>query len=193
MLEGLILPLSLIFTCLLTIAVSFRYFVHYRLLTIHQAAQRDQNRLRYRLAGAALLLASLVFLAAMFNVVNQTGQRERAAENPAAPGQQATQPAPGSPPVDGASPAPASAPTPTPSPTETPQLRLTKIGNTGGFGANVRSGPGLEYEILATLPDDTPVSLTNESQTAGDFQWWLIILEDGSQGWVAENFLSFEE
>lgn len=74
-------------------------------------------------------------------------------------------------------------------------------GTEGGtdFGANVvtatttvnlnlRSGPGLEYEILATLPAGSVVGFTGFTDGTGD--WVQVDAADGPLGWVVARFLS---
>ncbi|MFQ5398413.1 MAG: SH3 domain-containing protein [Anaerolineae bacterium] len=52
------------------------------------------------------------------------------------------------------------------------------------FGAtNVRGGPGLDYEVVATLPPGEVKPITGR---AANSEWWLIQLETDQQGWVAD-------
>ena len=69
-----------------------------------------------------------------------------------------------------------------------PDLGFARIGNTTGFGVNVRSEPGLEYVIVTQLSDGSRVELTGEAQSADGFTWQHIRLEDGHLGWIADNF-----
>ncbi len=85
--------------------------------------------------------------------------------------------------------APSPSPVSTPTPGVTPGIGFARVGNTNGFGANVRSEPGLKYEMLTQLSDGSRVELTGEAQTADGFTWQRVLLEDGRSGWIAENFL----
>lgn len=60
---------------------------------------------------------------------------------------------------------------------------------------NVRSGPGTQNGIIGTLaPDDTNVRLTGWGTTQADGnEWWGVLLEDGSEGWVNNAFLAAPE
>jgi len=84
-------------------------------------------------------------------------------------------------------------PTPSPKSSPTPEvvpgLGFARIGNTNGFGVNVRSEPGLEYEMLTQLSDGSRVERTGEAQSADGFTWQRVRLEDGRLGWIADNFL----
>ena len=73
-----------------------------------------------------------------------------------------------------------------------PGSGFARIGNTNGFGVNVRSEPGLEYEMFAQLSDGSRVELTGEAQSADGFTWQRVRLEDGRLGWIANNFLISE-
>lgn len=72
-------------------------------------------------------------------------------------------------------------------------------GSDGEFSADVvtatttvnlhlRSGPGPEYEILATLPAGTVVGFTGFTDASGD--WVQVDAADGPLGWVAAAYLS---
>jgi uncharacterized protein YgiM (DUF1202 family) len=70
---------------------------------------------------------------------------------------------------------------------------LARIGNTNGFGANVRSEPTLRSEMIAQLSDGSRVDLTGEAESADGFNWQRVRLEDGRLGWIADNFLIPED
>jgi uncharacterized protein YraI len=53
---------------------------------------------------------------------------------------------------------------------------------------NLREGPGIEHEILATLPRGAVVGFTGFSDATG--QWVQVDAADGPIGWVAARFLS---
>jgi uncharacterized protein YraI len=53
---------------------------------------------------------------------------------------------------------------------------------------HIRSEPGLEYEILATLPAGTVVGFTGFTDASGD--WVQVDAADGPLGWVAAAYLS---
>ena len=53
---------------------------------------------------------------------------------------------------------------------------------------NIRSGPGLEFEILATLPEGSVVGFTGFTDGTGD--WVQVDAADGPLGWVVARYLS---
>jgi uncharacterized protein YraI len=53
---------------------------------------------------------------------------------------------------------------------------------------HIRSGPGLEYEILATLPEGTVVGFTGFTDESGE--WVQVDAADGPLGWVFAAYLS---
>lgn len=57
------------------------------------------------------------------------------------------------------------------------QVRLT------GSYVNIRSGPGLDYSIITTLPRDTVLSFLGEAPG-----WYKVQLKDGRQGWVSASY-----
>jgi hypothetical protein len=191
----LAIQLTIIFTSLLSIMFSFNYYVHYRVLALNRPFQREENRRRYRAALLLLAFSALIFIAAMSSLVAGAGRGGQATQNPgltATPSGEQLQVAPSVPAATPAPSGPAVAP-PIPSATPTPVLRRARIGNTNGFGANMRTAPGVAAEIVATLSDDTQVKLTDAIQEAGGYTWQLIITDDGREGWVADIFLIPEE
>jgi hypothetical protein len=181
-------PLIAVLASLLWVYVSFRYFLYYRGLIVSGAGNQDKNRRLIRMAQVFLLVSSLVFTGSLVKLFNLSGT---AIPPPAtatfAPGERAGQPSP--------TPSPSSLLVPTPSPENSPTpevvpgLGFARIGNTNGFGVNVRSEPGLEYEILTQLSDGSRVELTGEAQSANGFTWQHVRLEDGRLGWIADIFL----
>lgn len=49
---------------------------------------------------------------------------------------------------------------------------------------NMRSGPGLSFARLGTIPNGTLVTLIEGPQNADDLIWWRVRLPDGTEGWV---------
>ena len=192
--ERLGIQLIFIFTSLLSITFSFNYYVHYRVLVLNRTFQQEENRRRYRAALLALAFSVLILIAALFSLV---AGAHRGGQMPQSPGLTAS-PSGGQiqvlPPSSAATPAPGEPAGATLAPSETPTaiLRRARIGNTNGFGANIRTAPGVAAEIVATLMDDTQVRLAGASQEAGGYTWQLVVLDNGLEGWVADIFLIFE-
>jgi uncharacterized protein YgiM (DUF1202 family) len=69
------------------------------------------------------------------------------------------------------------------------------VGNTawvtrdGGMQLNVRSGPGLGYNVIAALDIGTSVTLLAGPQNADGHNWYQMRSERGVEGWVAGGFL----
>ncbi|MBW7883231.1 MAG: SH3 domain-containing protein [Caldilineaceae bacterium] len=82
-------------------------------------------------------------------------------------------------PATGVTTADAPAPTPEPVPTATP-LPEPKLRITGDI-VNLRSGPSVDYEVVATVRQGESFPITAKSP-GGD--WWQISWIDGQSGWV---------
>jgi len=50
-------------------------------------------------------------------------------------------------------------------------------------GSNIRSGPGIDFEIIASYFYDTRLSLTGEPENG----WYPILAEDGTEGYIFET------
>jgi hypothetical protein len=188
-------PLIGVLASLMWAYFSFRYFLYYRGLIYTGVGNQDKNRRLLRRAQVFLLVSSLAFTGSLVNLFNLS----RTAIPPPttatlAPGEGAGLSMPGA-----GQPSPILSPfsrlVPTTSPVSSPTpevilgLGFARIGNTNGFGVNVRSEPGLEYEMLIQLSDGSRVELTGETQSADGFTWQRVRLEGGRLGWIADNFL----
>lgn len=56
-----------------------------------------------------------------------------------------------------------------------------------GDELNFRDAPGLNTNILAKLPHETPLTVVDGPQFADGFRWWQVQLEDGAIGWAADE------
>lgn len=52
---------------------------------------------------------------------------------------------------------------------------------------NVRSGPGLSFNILDKLERDTTVTILEGPRKADGYAWWRIRTSDGLEGWAVER------
>ncbi len=80
-------------------------------------------------------------------------------------------------------------PLPTATPTPVPVLTIgsnATVTTTDGDSLNMRGGAGRAFDIVAKLPDGTPVTLIDGPQDADGFTWWKVRTADGSEGWVVE-------
>ena len=69
------------------------------------------------------------------------------------------------------------------SPTEVPSRYEITVDTEN---ANIRTGPGTVYKIIAVRPRGTVLEATGRSQ-AGD--WLVIRLEDGRTGWISASII----
>jgi hypothetical protein len=68
--------------------------------------------------------------------------------------------------------------TATPTPTQlVPQLVATRT-------VNVRAGPGTNYDVLGSLPANTPLAVTGRNS---ERSWWQVRLSADESGWVAAS------
>lgn len=94
-------------------------------------------------------------------------------------------------------------PTPTPIPTLTPEPTPDRgeipevitvdfyaaVANTDGIGVSVRGGPSTA-NVRVTLADEGIVLLVVGGPEENEgFEWWQVRLTDGTEGWVAGDFL----
>jgi hypothetical protein len=176
--------------------ISFRYFLYYRGLMYTGVGNQDKNRHLMKMAQVFLLISSLAFTGSLVNLFTLS----RTAIPPPAiatlvPGEGAglssmsgrRQPSPT--PSTFSPLVPSTSTESSPTSEVVPVSGFARIGNTNGFGVNVRSEPGLKYEMLAQLSDGSRVELTGETQIADSFTWQRIRLENGQLGWIADNFL----
>ena len=56
-------------------------------------------------------------------------------------------------------------------------------------GSNIRFGPGMDYEVVASYPYDTVLVLTGEYEIG----WFSILAEDGTEGYIFETQIELPE
>ncbi len=185
--------ISIIFASLLSIVLSFRYFLYYYRLAMDRSLRLEDNAHRYRVSARILVGSCLVLVASLgYMIMNTNGGNEvRAAPTP-------TTAAPTAPTLQQTAPGTTLSPGTTtqeqiPTQPATPVSIFAKVGNTSGAGVNVRSDPGLGATIIAQISDDSRVTLLEDSQDVDGFTWQLVVLPDGRRGWIAINFLIPEE
>jgi hypothetical protein len=183
-----VFPLIGVLASLLGAYVSFRYFLYYRGLIHTGVGDRDKNRRLFRIAQVCLLVSSLAYIGLLVNLFKLS----RTAIIPPgavtlAPGEGAGELSPTISPFSPNLPTPS--PLSSPTPEVIPGVGFARIGNTNGFGVNVRAEPGLQNELLTQLSDGKRVELTGEAQPADGFTWQRVRLDDGRLGWIADIFL----
>jgi hypothetical protein len=181
-------PLIGVLASLLWAYVSFRYYLYYSGLDYTGVGDQDTYRRLIRMAQVSMLVASLAFAGSLVYLFNLSkAPRPIPAMVTTAPG-------------DGSgelTPTPSLVapvvPTPPVESSPTPEMAagtgFARIGNTTGFGVNVRFEPGLAAAAITQLSDGVRVELTGEVQTADGFTWQGVRLEDGRLGWIVDTFL----
>jgi len=182
--------LIVVLASLLWASVSFRVFLYYRGQTYSGMGNQDNNRRLVRMAQVFLLASSLAFTGSLVNLFNLSGT---ATPPPVlatiAPGEETDQPSPTPTRIPISPPEPTLSPESSLSPEVVPGSGFARIGNTNGYGVNVRSAAGLGSEMLTQLSDGSRVELTGEAQSADGFTWQRVRLEGGRLGWIVDNFL----
>jgi hypothetical protein len=90
--------------------------------------------------------------------------------------------------------------TPTPTPTEEPLPaapagiaigRYVRVAGTGGYGLNLRAGPGEDYMRMDIALEGEEFLVVDGPVAAGEFVWWKIRDRENSERewWAAGNFL----
>lgn len=107
------------------------------------------------------------------------------------------------PPSPAASPT-GSLPTPTPIPTLTPVPTrdlsappsevavgyYAQVSGTGQAGLTVRGGPSTDNVRVMRAAEGSLMLVLDGPESSGDFTWWQVRLLDGTEGWVAGEFLT---
>jgi uncharacterized protein YraI len=68
---------------------------------------------------------------------------------------------------------------------EPPQANPAQLISPGPV--NIRSGPGLDYDVIGTLNANTAMSISGRN---GDASWWQIDIADGIEGWVSNSVVN---
>ncbi|MCZ7671388.1 MAG: SH3 domain-containing protein [Chloroflexi bacterium] len=74
----------------------------------------------------------------------------------------------------------------TETPAGTPAVCEATITVDAQFGVNVRQGPGVQYEIVTTLPQGETALISGQNSSGS---WWRLALDVGtsSQYWVSDD------
>jgi len=64
---------------------------------------------------------------------------------------------------------------------------IAEVYTTGGDRLNVRSGPGLDFEVVAQLEPGTLVNLFEGPRKVDGLAWWRIGDDAGNTGWAVER------
>ena len=85
-------------------------------------------------------------------------------------------------------------PAPTPdvavAPDEITPGYYAQVVNTDGIGVTVRGGPSTNNAPLTVAPENDTLLVLDGPAEANEFLWWQVRLTDGTEGWVAGDFLT---
>ena len=63
------------------------------------------------------------------------------------------------------------------------------VANTDGLGVTVRGGPSTRNVALAIAEEGTILLIINGPEEADGFNWWQVLMDDGTEGWAVNDFL----
>ena len=90
--------------------------------------------------------------------------------------------------------APTATPVPTPdvsvAPPEVTAGYYATVVETGGVGVTVRNGPSTSNVLVTVAGENSSVLVIEGPTPGGAYQWWRVRLPDGTEGWVAGDFLA---
>ena len=96
-------------------------------------------------------------------------------------------------------PLPTATAVPTLTPPATPDLSVAPeaitvgfyaaVANTDNVGVSLRGGPSTDNVRLSLIAEGTPMLVTGGPEEGSGLIWWQVQLEDGTEGWVAGDFL----
>jgi heme/copper-type cytochrome/quinol oxidase subunit 2 len=64
-----------------------------------------------------------------------------------------------------------------------------EVVETGGVGVTVRNGPSTSNIPVTVASEGAVVFVIEGPEEGGAYQWWLVRLSDGTEGWAAADFL----
>jgi uncharacterized protein YgiM (DUF1202 family) len=54
----------------------------------------------------------------------------------------------------------------------------------------MRQGDGIDYPVLETIAEGTVFELIGGPSEADGYSWWQIRLDNGTEGWVVQDFIA---
>ncbi len=160
--------------------------------------KQERQPIPWKWLGVGLLISVVGCIAALFFLNSYLSQ----SQSPPAELPQATiiiLTAPPSPTIDVAgstlppTPIPTFTPIPTPdaaiAPPEITSKFYAVVANTDGLGVTVRGGPSIRNVALLVAEEGTSLLILDGPEEGDGFAWWQVQLQDGTEGWVVEDFL----
>ncbi|NTV63113.1 MAG: SH3 domain-containing protein [Oscillochloris sp.] len=132
----------------------------------------------FRYGSQALIRAGLIIISTTLVALGLSGCGNLAAALPTSPSPFPTMAR--LPSVTPVTPSPPPSATPARTPTVTPAAPSVQV----MVEANVRSGPGLDFAVIAVLPTGSSITLQRR-----EGEWYLIQSVDGAQGWMSGQIL----
>ncbi|MCL4869287.1 MAG: SH3 domain-containing protein [Anaerolineae bacterium] len=145
------------------------------------------------------LLVTIISLFLAYNFATTLLAREPIAAGPSAPEViRLTAPATAAPsptvPANTPTPIPTLTPIPTPdvavAPEEITVGYYARVVNTQNIGVTVRGGPSTDNVRVLVAPEGTIMLVIGGPTVNADFTWWQVRLQDGTEGWVAGQFIT---
>jgi len=94
---------------------------------------------------------------------------------------------------------PTIAPIPTITPPATPDLSISpdeitigfyaQVANTENVGVSLRGGPTTDNVRLELVPEGAFLFVIDGPEEGSGFIWWQVRIEEGTEGWVASDFI----
>ena len=160
--------------------------------------QPEREPVPWKWLGMGLLLtvaACIVGFLLLISLFNQLQPLATAVPEPtiiiltAPPRPTSAAPGSGLPPT----PMPTFTPIPTPdaavAPPEITAQYYAVVANTDGLGVTIRGGPSTRNVALQVAEEGSILLVIAGPEEGDNFNWWQVELADGTEGWVAEDFL----
>lgn len=74
--------------------------------------------------------------------------------------------------------------------TARPKLEPGVLVVTSESGVRLRSEPSTKGDLVKLLKHHTPLTILGGPKKANGYTWWQVRMDDGTEGWVAEDFLA---
>jgi peptidoglycan/xylan/chitin deacetylase (PgdA/CDA1 family) len=74
--------------------------------------------------------------------------------------------------------------------TARPRLAPGVVVVTSESGVRLRTAPGTDSDLVKLLRNRTTLTIVEGPQKADKYTWWKVRMDDGTEGWVVEDFLA---
>lgn len=159
----------------------------------------EREPIPWRWLGAGVLVTAVAIFAAVW-LANRLLWREPLTAVPLPAPTVILLTAPPLPTVTATRPFPTPTVIPTFTPVPTPDVEVAPaevtvgyyaaVTDTGGVGVTVRGGPSTNNVAILVAPEGDVLLVTDGPTEGSDRLWWQVRLGDGTEGWVAAEFLT---